>query len=221
MNAVLKIGGSLLKEFRCLRELMKSLAGEAEREKITVVPGGGPFADLVRELYREHGLSEETSHKMAVLSMDIYGLLLADLSRNTKVVETIKGVKKAVEDKTLPVLLPSKLVFALDPFQPSWSVTSDSLAAYICWLIGCKRLILVKDIDGVYTSNPKKNKDAMLIPRINLETLRKLKEKCVDDFLAIFLMRSKIKCYVVNGFFPSRVKNILKGKEDVYTEIIS
>ena len=46
--------------------------------RIVVVPGGGPFADAVRDFDRSLGLSPHTAHWMALLAMDQYGHVLAD-----------------------------------------------------------------------------------------------------------------------------------------------
>lgn len=43
---------------------------------------------------------------------------------------------------------------------------NDSLSAIVTALIGADLLILLSDIDGLYTDNPRKNKDAMFIPMV-------------------------------------------------------
>ncbi len=70
---VLKIGGSL---FDSARELLKWVADE-ERD-VLVVPGGGAFADKVRDVYGTTTLSDDAAHWMALLAMDQYGYYLSD-----------------------------------------------------------------------------------------------------------------------------------------------
>jgi aspartokinase-like uncharacterized kinase len=48
-----------------------------------VVPGGGEFADVVRCLDERFSLTCGVSHRMAILGMDQYGLLLSDLMPNS------------------------------------------------------------------------------------------------------------------------------------------
>ena len=43
---------------------------------------------------------------------------------------------------------------------------NDTLAALVAQSIGAEKLILLSDIDGVYTADPRSNPDATLIPRI-------------------------------------------------------
>ena len=69
-----KVGGSLI---GCAKEVMRSL-GRISGHGFLVVPGGGPMADLVRELWSMGQLSLEASHWMAVLAMEQYAYLLAD-----------------------------------------------------------------------------------------------------------------------------------------------
>ena len=57
---ILKLGGSLIDTSR---ELMRALVTLADEENtcFLVVPGGGPFADLIREINAEMGLGDELS----------------------------------------------------------------------------------------------------------------------------------------------------------------
>jgi len=71
---VLKLGGSLMATARDLVRSLHSLEGYS----FLVVPGGGPMADLVREIYARGSLSQEAAHWMAVLAMEQYAFFLAD-----------------------------------------------------------------------------------------------------------------------------------------------
>ena len=61
----MKVGGSLYDLPDLGPRLRRWLDAHAPREVI-VAPGGGPFADVVRDLDRAHRLGEETSHWLAV-----------------------------------------------------------------------------------------------------------------------------------------------------------
>ena len=57
--------------------LAASWAGAAAPgARIVLVPGGGPFADAVRDADRTLGLGSDTAHWMAILAMDQYAHLL-------------------------------------------------------------------------------------------------------------------------------------------------
>ena len=46
-------------------------------ERIVLIAGGGPAADMVRGLDRIHGLGDETAHRLALHAMDLTAIVLA------------------------------------------------------------------------------------------------------------------------------------------------
>jgi len=154
MEAVLKIGGSLSENPANLTLLCQKLSDLAKRHRILVVPGGGKFADIVRKFDKKYRISDKITHKMAILAMDQYGLLLSNITQSAYFVQNLREVKST--KGILPIFLPSKFMFRKDPFEPSWNVTSDSISAYIADMLGVKKLILVTDVDGIFLQNPKK-----------------------------------------------------------------
>src|SRR3989304_3959599 len=137
--------------------LLDSIAGWRGRASILVVPGGGPFADLVRAEHHRLGLSESVAHRMAILAMDQYGLLLSDLASGALAVSSLAAVGAALGSGRLPSFLPSRSLLRRDPFDPSWDVTSDSIAAYIATLVKAKALLLLKDVDGILPRDPRRH----------------------------------------------------------------
>ncbi len=80
MEAVLKVGGSLAEDPTSLAMLCQELSVLAKAHRIVIVPGGGKFADTVRKLDKTYNISDVVAHKMAILAMDQYGLLLSDVT---------------------------------------------------------------------------------------------------------------------------------------------
>ena len=68
---VVKLGGALERDGD-LRAVLDTLAG-AGAGRLVIVPGGGTFADLVRERQRNWRFDNGTAHAMAVLAMAQYG----------------------------------------------------------------------------------------------------------------------------------------------------
>lgn len=219
MKFVVKIGGSLL-GYRDELEKLCSILGElAAQYKLLVVPGGGKFADLVRSVDKVYGLSPLTSHRMAILAMDQYGLLLADITPNSTVVYTLDEIGEIWKKKRLPILLPSRLLFTSDELPFSWDVTSDTISAYIARLLKIKKLILVKDVDGIFARDPKKYPETFMLKEITPKELLNI-ETCIDTFLPKFLLLEKgLTCYVINGLHPERIKQIMEGKKQIATII--
>ncbi|MEM1767378.1 MAG: delta 1-pyrroline-5-carboxylate synthetase [Candidatus Bathyarchaeia archaeon] len=220
MEAVIKVGGSLLGDPPSLRALCRCLEEIAENYKILIVPGGGGFADMVRYYDRLYGLPATTSHRMAILAMDQYGLMLNSLMPKSFTTYSLRAACRARGGR-LPILLPSRLMFLKDPLENSWRVTSDSIAAYIAVEAKARKLILAKDVDGVFTGDPKSQGDAKLIRELSASELQeKVKQSCVDEFLPIILREKGLNCYVVNGRHPDRVVSLLRGEYAVCTRIL-
>ncbi|HTS88422.1 MAG TPA: hypothetical protein VMG41_08030 [Gemmatimonadales bacterium] len=145
---VIKVGGGLLTPPGGLPRLGETLATAAGRRKLVIVPGGGPFADAVREFERRHGLSATAAHWMAILGMDQYAHALAHHIPGGRVVEDQPGIHQAWRDGAVPVLAPSRWLRAADLLPHSWEVTSDSLAACLAGLLQAEELVLIKPKTG-------------------------------------------------------------------------
>jgi aspartokinase-like uncharacterized kinase len=222
MDAVIKIGGSLAEDPERLRALCAKLSEFAKKYAIVVVPGGGRFADVVRDFDKRFTLSSEISHRMAVLGMDQFGLLLSQIIPNSRATYLLNDAKQFSEIGVVPVFLPSRLMFKEDPLENSWNVTSDSISMYVASRLHAAKVLLVTDVDGIFTEDPRKHADAKLIGRLSAEEMLKLKQRTsVDRYLPKLLLESPINCYVVNGKHPERIAAILAGQQATCTLIVA
>jgi aspartokinase-like uncharacterized kinase len=222
MSTVVKVGGSLATYPEKLKRLCTKLNEIAKKQKLLIVPGGGEFADTVRKHDKRFALSRVASHRMAILGMDQYGLLLSDLTPNSCVVCSLDEAKKAADAGKLPVFLPSQLMLNEDPLENSWDVTSDSIAVYIAGKIGAGKVLLITDVDGIFTDDPKRNSAAKMIKEVSAsELLGRNKRTSVDKFLPKLLLELSIDCFVINGLFAERVEAVLDGRDAIFTFIKS
>jgi 5-(aminomethyl)-3-furanmethanol phosphate kinase len=217
---VVKVGGSLAQKPLKLRALCSKLSELSFRHRLVVVPGGGEFADVARKMDKQFALSPSASHRMAILGMDAYGFLLADLIENSSITDTFEKTTQILKNKQLAVFLPSRFMFSEDPLVNSWEVTSDAISACIAGRLEAKKILLLTDVDGVFNKDPKNQNDAKLISKISAQELSaQNKRSSVDCALSKLLFETKIQCYVVNGFFVERVEAVLNGKDALYTLI--
>ncbi len=99
---------------------------------------------------------------------------------------------------------------------------TDTGVFLISEVFGTRSMIYVKDEDGLYTADPKKDKGAKFIPRITLAELRELNlpdivvEWSVLDFMERAENRRSIQ--VINGLVRGNLTRALDG-EDVGTVI--
>ena len=139
---VIKIGGSMLGEpelAHWLDILVKYGDG-----KVVVVPGGGLFADAVREAQQLTNISDAMAHKLALLAMDQFGLLMAGINPALATASSELEIAERGWQHRGIVWLPSKMVLADGSIPQNWQVTSDSLSAWLADKLGATQLMLVK-----------------------------------------------------------------------------
>lgn len=220
--AIVKVGGSLAAYPEKLKTLCIKLSDLSKKHSLIIVPGGGEFADVTRSMDEKFSLSCRVSHRMAILGMDQYGLLLSDLTPQSKTVTKLGEIKRVIDSSRLPIFLPSDIFFKEDPLENSWDFTSDSIATYIAGQLQSSKVLLVTDVDGVYTNNPKITPEAKLIKSLSASQLLSMNTRTsVDKALPKLLLKASIGCFVVNGLFPERIAAILDGRETVCTLIKS
>jgi dihydroneopterin aldolase len=138
---VVKLGGSTA-EGGELRTWIAALASAAL--PLVVVPGGGPFAELVRTEQKRVGFSDEAAHAMAILAMDAFGCVVFDGQQRMAPARSLDEMERTLDDGKIPVWLPSSMTIGTSDIPVSWDITSDSLAAWLAGLIGAEALLLVK-----------------------------------------------------------------------------
>jgi len=212
---VVKVGGGLGRGAgdHALRALCRTLGELGRRHPLLVVPGGGGFADAVREADRRFGLRAESAHRMAILGMEQFGWMLSEL---------IPGAVQCVEvacardlaDRQTPVLLPAGL--PLDGLPASWQVTSDSIAAWVADRVGARRLVLVKEVDGLFAAWPPEGEP---LGRLSVAELAALRTEGVDEHLPVVLDSARFETWVIGGRDPARMEELLEQGTTVGTRI--
>jgi 5-(aminomethyl)-3-furanmethanol phosphate kinase len=144
IRVVVKVGGRLLAHPEHLDATLTALTNAAPEVPMLVVPGGGAFADAVRDVDRRLGLRDDAAHWMAVLAINQYGHLLASRMSNASLVVRLNDAAASLKDGRIPVLAPYQWLREADPLPHSWNVTSDSISAWVAGQAGAARLLLVK-----------------------------------------------------------------------------
>jgi aspartokinase-like uncharacterized kinase len=141
---VIKIGGGLAAVPEALDRVCGVVHAAACDHRILVVPGGGPFADAVRQFDRSFGLSPDAAHWMAILAMDQYAHVLAQRMPGAMLIEEPGAALEASRLGALAVLAPSRWMRSADVLPHSWEVSGDSIAAFVAGALDAARLILIK-----------------------------------------------------------------------------
>jgi probable H4MPT-linked C1 transfer pathway protein len=209
---VVKVGGGLAREAGdgALRALCRTISDAGARHPLLVVPGGAAFADAVREHDDRFAMRAATAHRMAILAMDQFGLLLCDLIPGAIPCSDLADARAAAARGRPPILLPAALL-ATDPLPASWAVTSDSIAAWVAGAGHAARLVLVKPVAGLYRDWPA---DGEPLARLSVDELAELRAAGraagVDPHLPEALRAAGVEAWVLDGREPARLVRLLE-----------
>ncbi len=211
MLTVVKVGGGLGRGAGddALRALCATLGELGERHALLVVPGGAWFADAVRDADLRFGLPAATSHHMAVLGMEQFGWLLSEL-----IPGAVRSAQPRANGRGTTVLLPAAPV--LDGLPASWQVTSDSIAAWVAGRAGAGRLVLVKEVDGLFAQWPAQGDP---IARMTVAELARIRPAGVDEHMPTVLAGASFETWVISGRDPRRLAELLEHGATVGTRI--
>ena len=187
------------------------MASALEGQNCLFVIGGGEFANLIREYDAEIGFSQDITHETAIDSMDILAKLLNDKLAFAEISYTIEEAISISNSNKVPIMICSQILHENEPFEHSWNVTSDSIAAYIASLLDAK-ILIATNVNGIYTKNPSLS-GAELIREIGVNKLLSFDESSIDLSLPALLIEYGLDCYVVNGEYPERVLSIMNDED--------
>lgn len=151
---VVKLGGSLLDFAGWESQFWRWLRASQCAQTIVVVGGGAPVERLRDEQF-VRGLTEFDAHWEAIGAMGhnarrVAAKLLTPKIARKLVVSRLEQLTRALRQQPLVFVDPLELLREDEPIAEgkklpcSWDVTSDSIAARICEMIGCQSLTLLK-----------------------------------------------------------------------------
>ena len=219
---VIKLSGSVFNfktTSRSLKEYAQVLLDIQTKVQPVVVSGGGIIARHYVNLARSLGSDESSLDEMGIEISRLNAMLLS----------------AALGDSAYPVI-PSNLEEISIACQSGKIIVSGGLhpgqstnatAALICEKIKADRFLNATDVDGIYDSDPKKNKKAKMFKEITIK-------KCLDllnnestqagnyelmDIVAMKVIeRSKIPTYVIKSD-PKIIRNLIMKNRQNGTKI--
>ena len=105
--------------------------------------------------------------------------------------------EKVTDNGFTPIFIVSEFLKNEDPFECSWDVTSDSIAAYVAHSLNAK-LLIVTNVNGIYTREPNEE-GSEFINVIDAKKLLTFDETSIDLMLPSLLLKFGSDCFVVNG----------------------
>ncbi|GFO96353.1 uridylate kinase [groundwater metagenome] len=216
MKIVVSVGGSVLaralspEKFRSYASALKDIS---KKNTIFIVTGGGKAARDYIGAARELGADEATCDFIGIEVTRLNARLLIAALGDDAYYEPPMNYKEAKNAS-----LSGKIVVmgGVTPGQ-----TTDAVSAVLAEYTGADLLINATAIDGVYTSDPKKNRDAKkfdsMTPQQLIEVVMKTEmvagaNSPVDLLAAKIIERSNIKTIVLNGEDPGNIVDAVSGK---------
>jgi uridylate kinase len=216
MKIVVSVGGSVLvramspENFRSYAAALKDIS---KKNALFIVTGGGKAARDYIGVARELGADEATCDFIGIEVTRLNARLLISALWDDAYYEPPRDYKEAKKAS-----LSGKIVVmgGVTPGQ-----TTDAVSAVLAEYIGADLLINATAIDGVYTSDPKKNRDAkkfdLMTPQQLIEIVMKTEmvagaNSPVDLLAAKIIERSNIKTIVLNGEDAQSIVDAVSGK---------
>lgn len=145
-RVVVKVGGSHAADRARVATIVRELQSSPARS--VILPGGGPFADAIRDAQGMLGFSDRLAHRFAMEAMITFARVLVELHPVLVLAETRQEIDGAHAAGRLPVFSLAKLLPGHPDVPESWAMTSDSFAALLAWELDAAGLVIVKSTDG-------------------------------------------------------------------------
>lgn len=211
---VLRIGGSVLgspPKAKLLQGYVDVIQ-EARRKghSVGVVVGGGQVARAFIASARELGLAKEYQDMVAIEASRLNARLAAMKLGVKRVSTTIQGMTAELDKNKIGVM---------GGLRPG--ITTDTVGAILADAWHADILVKASDQDGIYTADPRTDKEAKLLHNLSYQEFVKILggldhrpgiHSIVDPVAVRFIAKHKLKLVVTNGFSPGNVHKALLGE---------
>ncbi|MGI5921594.1 MAG: uridine kinase [Syntrophomonadaceae bacterium] len=222
---VLKIGGQSITDMgaKAVLPIIEEIIKNARNHKMIISTGGGTRSRHIYAIAIELGMPTGVISKLGQSVSEQNALMISTL------LGPYGGVKVGHDDipklgayfaqGCIPVIhgMPPYGYWEHPPKEGRIPPNRTDVGAYLlAEVIGAKRCIFVKDEDGLYSDNPKKNPDAEFIPRIGAKELIArdqddiIVERAVLDLL--LTSHSVTEIHIINGLKPGNITRALNGE---------
>lgn len=222
---IMKIGGQSIcdRGAKALPNILKEIVKNRADHKILVTTGGGTRSRHIYTIGLEMGMPTGVIAKFGSMVSEQNALMIATLLSpwgGVKISHAdIVKLPTYFAENIIPVMhgMPPYDYFAIKPKVGRIPIhRTDVGLVILADLIGSRTVLFVKDEDGLYTDDPKKNPDAEFIAEIGA---RDLLEKNQDDLVIErpcleIIQNSEVieKVQVINGMVEGNITKALNGE---------
>jgi molybdenum storage protein len=222
---VIKIGGHGIIDYgrEVVLPLMEELGELSRSHKIMVVTGGGVrvrhILDIGIDLGMPTGVLAELAGKISEQNAEIVTLLLSRWGGSRVKTGDLLDLPTLLHLGLLPVIHGTP-PYGLYEHPPGSGLIpphrTDTGALLMAEVLGAKSCILVKNVDGLFTEDPRVNPNAELIEEITVDELIGLDmEDMVLERKMLYLLRDMVnirEIRIVNGHTRGTIEMAIRGE---------
>jgi molybdenum storage protein len=222
---VVKIGGqSIIDRGRvALLPILDELVEARQSHKILITTGGGTRARHAYAIATDLGMPTGVLAKLGASISEQNALMVAILLSQRGGIKIGHDDLSKLPNYMMPGILP--VTHAMPPYglferPPELGRIpphrTDVGAFLLAEVMGAERCILIKDEQGLYTADPKKDRAARFIPEIELDELLALdlNDLAVERTMleSLKTARSVRDVFIVNGLLRNNIQRALNGE---------
>jgi len=223
---VVKIGGHGVIDYgrEVVMPLMSEIGALSKQHKILVVTGGGArvrhILDIGIDLGMPTGVLAELAGKISEQNAVIVTLLLSEWGGSRVKTGDLLDLPTLLHLGLLPVIHGTP-PYGLYEHPPGTGLIpphrTDTGALLMAEVLGAKSCILVKNVDGLFTEDPRVNPEAELIEEITAgELIRMDMEDMVLERKMLYLLQDMAnvrEIRIVNGHKRGTIEQAIRGEK--------
>ena len=223
--AIMKIGGQSIcdRGVKALPGILKEIVRNRQEHKILITTGGGTRSRHIYTIGLEMGMPTGVIAKFGSMVSEQNALMIATLLSpwgGVKISHSdIVKLPTFFAEGIIPVMhgMPPYDYFAIKPKVGRIPIhRTDVGLVILADLIGSRTILFVKDEDGLYTDDPKKNPQARFIAEVGAQDLLAsdqddlvIERPCLE-----IIQNSEVieKVQIINGMVEGNITRALKGE---------
>lgn len=217
-TVVISLGGSLINpreiDYNFIKNFKRIISSLTKSYKFIIVTGGGKTARIYIDALSKEGVNEKLKSLIGIRITRLNAWFMTNFFGES----CSKTIAKSLKDLE-NLITKNKIVFCgalrYEPHN-----TSDGTAAKIANHFKAE-FINLTNVNGLYTKDPRKFKDAKFISKISLKDFHNITKKIkyksgqhfvLDQNAAEIIKINKIKTVILNGNNLINLKNYLENK---------
>jgi molybdenum storage protein len=222
---IMKIGGQSIcdRGVKALPAILRELVRNRPEHKMLLTTGGGTRSRHIYTIGLEMGMPTGVIAKFGSMVSEQNALMIATLLSpwgGVKISHAdIVKLPTYFAEKIIPVMhgMPPYDYFAIKPKVGRIPIhRTDVGLVILADLIGSKTVLFIKDENGLYTEDPKKNPDANFIAEIGAQDLldSNMDDLVIERPCLEIIQNSEVidRVQIINGLIEGNITRALKGE---------